>query len=100
MCGIAGLVLYKNFNPGIEMKAETLYQSLQLFKNDTIDINLFFDNVWHYKSNINFIRYYKSEDEKQLILNIIYEISNLSQKFYQRLKKINKALYPQLLENK
>jgi len=96
MCGIAGTIYKKDFSPGTEVTYMVLSDCFQSMINGEKDIDLFIEKCWEYKSNINFLRYCKDDNERNNIEILCNRIKSYSKKFFRELPLIDKSRSSQI----
>ena len=77
MCGISGTIYKKDFSPGTEVTYKVLSDSFQSMINGKEDIDHFIHKCWEYKSNINFLRYCKDDNERENIKILLQTLTVL-----------------------
>ncbi|MDP3981647.1 MAG: SIS domain-containing protein, partial [Chlamydiota bacterium] len=90
MCGIAGTVFNKNFLSGKEIRVSDLEKTFLLIQKDEKNVYTLLDQCWQYKSNINFLRYYRNKSEKENIKKLCAMMKDLSGEWLKKLPLIDK----------
>ena len=89
MCGIAGLVFNSKFEEGEKVNLAELEDLIKSTEN-THNANHLLDKCWQYKSNINFIRYFRNKKERNSINVLGKRVLNIADDIFQELDKIDK----------
>lgn len=97
MCGIAGTIFRKNYNKGIVIKKEELGNILNEIKLGNSKVNLLLEKSWKYKSNVNFLRYCRTKEERDYIEIFCNDLKKLSENYLKELEKVDKKKSPQLI---
>jgi glutamine---fructose-6-phosphate transaminase (isomerizing) len=92
MCGIAGTVYNKKIIDGFEIYPELILQVFNAFRDGTKDSSDLLDVSWKYKSNINFIRFCRDNNERILVNQIAQSIKECSEKVKTNIPKIDKSI--------
>jgi len=100
MCGIAGRIYKRDFVAGPEVRKEELREMLSSVECETGSVDEFLNRTWKYKSNINFLRYFKDEAERKYIDLLCEDINKLTDKWGDKIKLIDRQKYPQLVVEK
>ena len=91
MCGIAGTIYRRDYQPGVWVDTDDLFGLLEQIENGSVPSSSLLDMAWKYKSNINFIRYCKSSSEREKISLLCDEIFTYSEKRKTELPLIDKS---------
>ena len=101
MCGLSGTVIKKQYNPGKKILPEDLAVLINnISKDKEKNINKLLDQTWDYKSNINFLRYATSEQERKSITTLVNKIENIANQYLLSIKDIDKTKSPTSFLNK
>lgn len=99
MCGIAGTIYSKKFTKGIFVNDKKFISQINAYKNQKINSKQLLKTAWQYKSNVNFLRYFRDPEEKlkiKKITKLFLELQNYKTKI---IKNINKNEFLQEYEN-
>ena len=78
MCGIAGTIYRKNYYPGEEISIDELNSVLYAIQKEQSTVEDLLELCWLYKSNINFLRYFRDKDERNKVKELSKQILAIS----------------------
>ena len=90
MCGIAGTIFSRNNKFRKKVTTDDLHKIVQSVIKKEKSINNLLKVCWDYKSNVNFLRFFKSDNERQIIKNISEDILILSKNYLKIISNIDK----------
>ena len=90
MCGIAGTILSVNNISGKKITLDYLNKTVDDVVKNSKKPQYLLNLCWKYKSNINFISYFKNSKERKKIEILSKKIYKLSQLYLKDLSKIDK----------
>ena len=91
MCGIAGTVFNKDFLKGEEVAINDLKESLNSIRNNSNNSEILLEQAWKYKSNINFLRFCKDNNEKYDLKILCSSIKELADQKRIEIANIDKS---------
>lgn len=92
MCGIVGAIYNKRWQPGTLVTAKMLAESVEGIFSKSSEFENLLDNAWHYKGNVNFLRYCRDTNEQKYIVTICSSIQLLLKKLQVEINSIDKSL--------
>ena len=90
MCGIAGTIYKKNYLPGKEINIDELEKVFHAVQTEQSTVDNFLELCWLYKSNINFLRYFRDKSERNKVKELSKQIKIISKSWLKAISQIDK----------